>query len=155
MAHSERSINQAWVVLAGVGFMLVVAGGVDLALGIYPLHFGTPAWELGAVGNLLNRLPMFVLGLTLLVGSSLAERRAGWSLFWAAVLLLMGILVFVLALFVATSVPLILAMAPGGVQRFLVIKSIAKIAGQTIIYFPAFCGVAIYAIRSSRRLKAR
>ncbi len=157
MRSSAPGINEwdVWGLLTGIGLMLVVAGGVDLTLGIYPLQFGSPDWEFGAIGNLLNRLPMFALGLTMLLGASLAGRRTGWSLFWGIVLLLVGILVFVLGLFVATSVPLILTMAPDGVRRMLVIKALVKMGGQTVIYFLAFSAVAAYSIRSSRLLKGR
>lgn len=149
-----RGADEVWRILAGIGLMLLLAGGVDLALGIYPLQFGAPEWEFGAVGNLLNRLPLAGLGLMLLLAASLAEARAGWSLFWGAILLLVGILVFVLAVFVATSLPLILTAASGA-ARMPVLKAAAKIGAQTAVYFLGFSAVAVYAIRSSRRLGRR
>ena len=153
-ARSWQS-EDVWRILSGIGLMLLLAGGVDLALGIYPLQFGTPEWEFGAIGNFLNRLPLAGLGLMFLLSGALAQGQAAWTMFWGATLLLLGIAVFMFGVLVATSLPLIMGAGSAGGTRIPLFKAVAKLGAQVLVYFLAFSLVAIYAIRRARRPEGR
>lgn len=144
-----------WLLLGGIGACLFVAGGVDLLLGLFPLSFGVPEWEFGAIGAFLNRFPLFGLGLTLLLASAAGRTRPGPVMLWASMLLLVSVVMFVFGLLFVTNAPLVLGAQPAGPMRGAVIKAIGKAAGQTVVYFLGFGIVSVYALRSAGRMRAR
>jgi hypothetical protein len=155
---SDRSTEFStlgWQVLWVVGITLVTAGVVDLGLGLYPFRFGVPEWEFGSIANLLNRLPLLGIGLTLVLVASLARGRARGSFLWSAVLLMIAVVVFVFGVLYATNLPLVLASMAGGAARKVLEKSILKTVAQIAIYFLGFFAVAVYGVRSAGRLRPR
>ena len=146
--------SPAWQVLFAIGLCLMFAGAVDLGTGIYPVQFGSPEWEFGSIGNFLNRLPMFGLGLTLLLSSSLALSFARLSLLFASTLLLFSIIIFVLGVLYVTNQPLVLnAMGAANIPREATVRILVKSGAQFLIYFTVFFTVAAYSVRSSLRLR--
>jgi hypothetical protein len=63
----------AWRYVGWLGLVLAVSGGVDIALRWYPLAFKSPEWEFGTVGITVGSLPLFAIGLVLLLAASLAR----------------------------------------------------------------------------------
>jgi hypothetical protein len=152
VSAARRAQPGIWKILSGVGLAFLIGGGIDLALGLYPLSFGTPEWEFAAVGNFLNRLPLAALGVTLLLASALARGKGWTSLLWASLLLLLAVVVFVFGVLYGTALPVILRGAPQGLDPEVVRKAVAKAVAQSGLYFLAFFAVSIYAIRGSRRI---
>lgn len=151
----ERKIlvpQRAWAILGGVGLCLAVAGGGDLALGLYPFRPGQADWEFAAVANFLNRLPLLGVGLTLMLAAALGRGYRGLA-GWAAIgLLLVGVGVAVLGTLFMTSLPLVIG-GQAGTQRAVLIRAGVKGAVQIATYSLAFVVVAVYAIRGASRLR--
>ncbi len=155
---SERTVEFSplgWQILWVVGITLVVTGVTDLGLGLYPFQFGTAEWEFGSVTNLLNRLPLMGIGLTLVLAAALARGRMAASLGWSSLLLLVAVVVFVFGVLYATNLPIVLASLPPGAARSVLQKAIAKTAAQAVIYFLGLFMVAVYGVRTAGRMRAR
>jgi asparagine N-glycosylation enzyme membrane subunit Stt3 len=152
--HADHHVGTAiWRVLVGVGVCLVVAGAVDLGLGLYPLGFGSPEWEFGGIGNFLNRLPLLGLGLTLALAGSLARGRVIASLTAATLLLVLAVVVVVFGILFVTNLPLVLRSFAPGAAQVGAYKAMAKTGVQTVVYSIAFMSAAVYAIRVARRYR--
>ena len=136
----------AWSYIGWLGLVLAVSGGVDIALRWYPLAFKSPEWEFGTVGITVGTLPLFAIGLVLLLAASLARASSlGVSVMSAvfgvmAVFLAGALLVFLL------DVPL--ALRPDNPAIRLEIK---KTIARTLIVGGAFealfIGCAVVSIR--------
>jgi hypothetical protein len=145
-----------WPLLTVVGLTILVVGVVDLSLGLYPLSFGTPEWELGAISNLLDRLPLAGLGLCFLLTAALATKRAALTYLWSLALISIGLLVFVFGIFYATNLPLVLAALPtGGPARVGIYKAMAKTGVQVAVFFFGFFFVAILGFRAPGRFSRK
>jgi len=141
-----------WQILWVVGITLVVAGVVDLGLGLYPFRFGVAEWEFGSIANLLNRLPLLGIGLTLVLVPSLARSRVLGSFVWSAVLLMVAVVVFVFGVLYATNLPVVLGSVSGAARAVLE-KSIMKTVAQIAVYFIGLFAVAVYGVRSAGRMR--
>jgi len=135
--------------------MLILAGLIDLTLGMMPLQFGVPEWEFGAIGNFYNRLPLFALGLTLALGGSLARSWTKSAILLSSLLLLTSLVVLVLGLFFATNFPVVLRAAGNEALRTAVLKATAKAGVQVAVFAPVFLGAAVYGIRAAIRAGRR
>lgn len=145
-----------WPLLTVVGVTILVVGIVDLTLGLYPFSFGTPEWELGAISNLLDRLPLAGLGLCFLLTAALATKRAGLTYLWSVALISVGLLVFVFGIFYATNLPLVIAALPTeGPARLGLYKAMAKTAVQVVVFFFGFFVVAILGFRAPGRFSSK
>jgi len=63
----------AWGYLAWLGGLLVVVGGIDIALRWYPTAFRSTEWEFVTVSVTIGSLPLFSIGLASLLCSFLAR----------------------------------------------------------------------------------
>lgn len=125
--------SHAWALLGWVGLTFLVVGGADFALTWYPTDFGNREWQFGTVTASFNGLPLLVLGLGLLLASSILTRRR-W-LAGVATVGAFGLLLWVLAgvvLWLGT-IPLALEGTPVQVLTGMK-KAIAKTAVQSTIY---------------------
>lgn len=136
----------AWVwrfaTFAGVIILLEVLG--DLAIGAYPLQWGSLEWEFVAISQALSALPLVTVGLLLLVfGAVGSRRRIG--------IRVIGVLMLLFALVVIGSYGIFLLVVPPALKlvtqaapRVGVLKVVAKTSllavGFTLLYVIA--GVA-------------
>jgi hypothetical protein len=63
----------AWQVLATVGWVFIVVGGLDVGLVWFPPAFGNQGWEFGSITAALNGLPLPVMGTALVLASGVAR----------------------------------------------------------------------------------
>lgn len=129
---------RTWALLGWVGLTFLVVGGFDYALTWFPTDFGNREWEFGTVIASLNGLPVPVIGLGLLLASSIQTDRR-W-LAWLATIGAFGFLAWVLlgiVLWFGTT-PIALSSTPVEVLTG-VKKAIAKSAVQSLAY-PAILG---------------
>jgi hypothetical protein len=150
-AGESRLPARIWPVVGGIGVCLMAAGAVDLALGLFPFGVGEAEWEFAAVGNFLNRLPLFGVGLGLGVAAALARRRTWLALGGGGLLVFSALAVIALGALFALSVPVVLR-GQADAARLGMLKAGAKGAVQAGVYGLAFLAVGLYAIRSSLRL---
>lgn len=131
-----------WAILGWIGLAFLIVGGADFALTWYPMDFGNREWEFGTVTQSFNGLPIVVLGLGLLLTSSvLTDRR--WLALVAAIGAL-GLLLWVLAGVVLwlTTVPMALSGTPVQVLTGMK-KAIARTAVQSVTY-PVILGYLLW-----------
>lgn len=125
--------SHAWALLGWVGLTFLVVGGWDFALTWYPMDFGNREWQFGTVTASFNGLPVPVMGLGLLLASSIQTGRqwlAGVGALGALVLLVWALGGVVLWL---GTVPLALEGTPVEVLVGMK-KAIAKTAIQSVAY---------------------
>lgn len=96
----------AWDLLGLVGFALFVVGGTDYLLAWFPPRFGNPEWEFGTITAAFNAMPAALLGLTLLLVTSLASGSAVWARILSIVLLLWAAFVLAMAVIYGLTLPL-------------------------------------------------
>lgn len=125
--------RDVWALLGWMGLTFLVVGGFDFALTWFPTDFGNPEWEFGTVTQSFNGLPIVVLGLGLLLASSILTDRTWLS--WVAAAGAFGLLVWVLlgAVVWTFTVPVALSGTPQEVLLGLQ-KAIAKTAMQSVLY---------------------
>lgn len=140
-----------WQLLTVLGLSLLVGGGIDLALGLYPLGFGVPEWEFAAIANLLNRLPIVGLGLSFLLTAALGTHRRALTYTWSIGLLSVAVIVLGFGVFYATNLPLVLGGVHAGPAGTGIYKAIAKTAVQIPTFFLGFFVVAIVGFRAPAR----
>lgn len=125
--------RDVWALLGWIGLTFLVVGGMDFALTWFPTDFGNPEWEFGTVTQSFNGLPIVVLGLGLLLASSIHTGRTWLS--WVAAVGASGLLLWVLAGAVIWSMTVSIALRGtpdavlAGVQ-----KAIARTAVQSVAY---------------------
>jgi hypothetical protein len=122
-----------WALLGWIGMAFVVVGGVDFALAWYPPEFGNREWEFGTVTASFNGLPIVVLGLGLLLTSSLQTGRRWLGLL--AALGCFGLFAWVVAgvVIYGTNVPLALSAVPPEVLTGMK-KAVVRTAVQSVAY---------------------
>jgi len=136
----------AWRYVGWLGLVLAVSGGVDLALRWYPLAFKSPEWEFGTVGMTVGTLPLFAIGLVLMLVASLARAsRVGVSVMSAVFGLLTVFLAGALLLFLL-DVPLALR-ADNPAVRLEIMKTIARTLVVGAAFEALFIGCAVVSIR--------
>jgi len=144
-----------WPILSGVGLALVLSGGVELALGLYPLRVGIPDWELGTAADFVDRLPLLGLGLLFLLGSALAQGKTALTLFWSVACILVSMVIVTFGLLVATSLPLVLAVPLQGNAQIALVRGLSKFALGAVLYPVALVGAASYSLVVLRRASNR
>jgi len=136
-----------WALLGLAGGALLLAGLLDLGLAIFPAHFGDAQWEFGTIGSVLNGLPVPVLGLTLLLGASVARGWVAGARFWAVVAVILAVLILATAAIWALNIPLSLSFAKDEASRLALTKSISKTTGQAVIYPVALLWMGVASLR--------
>ena len=139
-----------WLLLGWVGLTFALVGGVDVLLTWYPAHFGVAEWEFGTITASLNGLPLFTMGLALLLGSQVARGRRKGVRIVAWLLLAVAIAIVLAALLWATSVPLALRVVSDPVVKTGLEKAVVKTCVQAVAYPVGFVWVALKALRHAR-----
>ena len=108
-----RAVLDAWSTLGTIGVAFFILGLIDIALGWYPAAFGNLEWEFGTISGSLNALAIPMLGLYLMLASSIArsDRRMA-----RVVCVLMGLLLatlIVLGAIYLTVVPVAIRAVAG------------------------------------------
>jgi hypothetical protein len=140
----------AWLVLAVVGWVFLVVGGMDVGLVWYPTAFGSVGWEFGSITASLNGLPLPVMGIALMLASAVAradQLSARLAMVFASVL---AILVVVGGLLYALGVPLALRSVTDPLGLMGLKKAIFRSLVQLVAY-PAVLGWAV--VRARRLLR--
>jgi hypothetical protein len=140
----------AWLLFGWIGVTFAAVGGVDVLLTWYPAHFGNAEWEFGTVTASLNGLPLFTMGLALLLGAQVAQ---GWRLgvrIVAALFLVVAVLIVLAAVLWATNVPLALQAVPDSVVKTGLEKAVVKTAVQAVAYPVGFVWIALKALGHAR-----
>ena len=137
--------SRAWALLGWVGLTFLVVGGADFALTWYPMDFGNREWEFGTVTASFNGLPILVLGLGLLLTSSLLTDRRWWLI--VATVGAFGLLLWVLvgAAIWAATVPVAMSSTPAevlvGLKKALVKTAVQSVTYPVILAFLGWRGV--------------
>ncbi|HEU5219183.1 MAG TPA: hypothetical protein VFU23_11020 [Gemmatimonadales bacterium] len=102
---------------------------MDLGLAFYPFQLGTPEWEFGTASRVLDNLPLFSLGMALVLGHALAEGRRGLVRLIRIVLILLVVVVAVLSVFYLLNLPL----AVKAVNQTAAIRELYKASVKTLV----------------------
>ena len=132
------------------GIFIIIAGWVDILVGWFPLGFGSPEWEFGAVSATVDGLPFSTLGMVAtLLGASASGSRAGlWVAFvWAAWVL---VVLVAAAVLYALTVPVALgALGPAGLQAPLG-RAVIKTSTLLAVYMCFYGWMELQAFRELR-----
>lgn len=150
---SSQEAGAAWIVLGLTGWLLVLVAGLDLALTWYPTSFGSPEWEFGTVTAMLSGMPAFAMGLALALAAAMMQRKRWLIGGIAALLALLALLLLAAAFLWATTVPMALTAVPeGSAVATGIKKSVARTAGQSVLYPVVFLWMVVKSWRFSTRL---
>ena len=117
----------AWRLLGWLGIGYLVMSVTDLALGWYPLGFGSPEWEFGTISATMAGLAVPTLSLYLILGAALVTARALAARAVAAIMIFVAVALAVLCIVYLTSIPIALnAVAQNSVARLGIQKAIIK-----------------------------
>jgi hypothetical protein len=125
---SMAQIN-AWRALGWLGTAYLIMSVIDLALGWYPLGFGTPEWEFGTISGTFSGLAIPTLALYFILGSAVARERINVVRVVSIAMLALALFLAILFILYLTSVPLALrAVAANPVIHMGMKKAIVKSA---------------------------
>lgn len=94
-----------WGSAAVAGTAFAAAAAADIALRLYPFGFGEPLWEATTMIATLDRMPLVLLGLGLLVGAAIAQSRRIGLISLVGGTVLFAIVTGFAAFLMATAVP--------------------------------------------------
>jgi hypothetical protein len=98
----------SWKLLGWLGVAYLIMSVIDLALGWYPVRFGTPEWEFGTVSATINGLAIPTLALYLILCSAIARERLTLVRVVSIVMICIAIFLAILFILYLTAVPLAL-----------------------------------------------
>jgi hypothetical protein len=144
VARSSSSVFSAgqllsWKLLGWLGLAYLIMSLIDLALGWYPVRFGTPEWEFGTVSATINGLAIPTLALYLMLGSAVARENAKIVKAISIVMVVLAIFLAILFVLYLTSVPLALrAVASNAIiaqgMKKAIAKAVTLFLGYEILY---------------------
>jgi hypothetical protein len=129
----------AWRVLGWLGTAYLIMSVIDLALGWYPLGFGTPEWEFGTISGTFQGLAIPTLALYLILCSAVARERPGIVKAVSVGMLALAIFLAILFIIYLTSVPIALRAVETnpiihmGMKKAIV-KSATLFLGYEVLY---------------------
>jgi len=132
------------------GIFIIVVGWVDILVGWFPLGFGSPEWEFGAVSATVDGLPLSTLGVVMtLLGASATGSR--WGLWTASIWVAWVLVVLVVAaVLYALTVPVALGqLGPAGLQAPLG-RAVVKTSTLMAVYMCFYGWMEIQAVRGLR-----
>lgn len=136
-ASPVPSVQQYFLPLAALGFLLTGVSLFDLGYSWFPMRFGNEEWELGTISRTFDGLPLGTVGLGFLTVVATAKRsRIGLGVL--AVVFTIGVIVLLgmVALY-ALNVPVALGAAPP--QAVPVLKrAVARTAVFMTLYLPFY-----------------
>jgi len=147
----EPSPATGWYLLGGIGLVFSVVALADLVLAWYPLTFGDREWEFGTLTTVFGGLPLFAMGLMLVLGAAVAKGNLRLLQFWSVVLGLVGLVLLVLLLLYIRTVPVALETVTDPVLKVGLKKAILKTVLQGVLYPAGFLWVAIAGWKHARR----
>lgn len=129
----------AWRILGWLGLAYLLMSLIDLALGWYPIGFGSPEWEFGTISATMAGLAIPTLSLYLILGSAVAQDRKNMARAVGVAMIVIAVSIAILCVIYLTSVPIALnAVAANPVVHLglekAVIKSLMLFAGYEILY---------------------
>lgn len=136
--------------LGALGLAFLAVGLTDLVLAWLPPAFGEPEWEFGTVTATLNGLPIFVIGLALILADASRRGARRTVRVIAVACLLLAVAIVVMAALYVTVVPLALQSVPEGGVRLGLMKAMTKTSAQIIVYPILFGWIAVKAWRWAR-----
>lgn len=117
----------AWRLLGWLGVGYLAMSAIDLALGWYPLGFGSSEWEFGTISATMAGLAVPTLSLYMILGSALVSARARAARAVAAIMIFVAVVLAILCIVYLTSIPIALnAVAENSVARLGIQKAIIK-----------------------------
>ncbi len=139
----------AWRILGWLGLAYLVMSLIDLALGWYPVGFGSPEWEFGTISATMAGLAIPTLSLYLILGSALARDRTSVARAVGITMIVVAVSIAILCVIYLTSVPIALTAVAANPTVHLglekaVIKSLMLFVGYETLY-------VIGAVRALRR----
>ena len=147
---SAAAAHSGWTVLGRFGVVLGIIGFADFALVFYPGRFGDPTWEFAAVDAAFSSLPVFTLGLALMLAAALARGFVRQVRVLAVVCVVLAVAIMALMLLYATNVPLALRLSPPEVLPGIY-KSIVRTVLMAIVFGIGFVVAGITAWRRTRK----
>ncbi len=133
-----------------VGFGFLIMSLLDVALGWYPIDFGSPSWEFGTIGATVAALSIPTLALFLIMASAIALEKPKLVKAVGIGMILMALVLVGLGVMWLTNVPLALkATAANQVVNFGVKKAIAK----TLVLFTGY--EILFVLGAFRALRRR
>ena len=144
------SAQTGWTVLGRCGVVLGIIGFADFVLVFYPGRFGDPTWEFAAVDAAFSSLPVFTVGLGLLISAALAQGFVTRVRVLAVVCMLLAVAIVALMLLYATNIPLALKLSPPDVLPGIY-KSIIRTVLMAVVFGTGFVVAAFTAWRRTRK----
>lgn len=142
--------DTGWRIVGATSWVLILVGGVDLALSVFPTRFGAPDWEFGTASRLLDNLPLFTVGVMLQAASAAALGRSIWLRVLAWLMPIAVAVVLVSVVLFALALPLAMNEVTESGPRLLLMKAAAKTFVQAGAYFTLYSGVFVLARRVRR-----
>jgi hypothetical protein len=138
-----------WGVLAWLGALLILVGGLDVVMVWVPAQWVSASWGFSAAGGFLDTIPLLGLGLALTLAASVALGRRWTTRVTAALCVVLALAVALAAMLLAKSLPESLEVATDPLIRTQITKLAVKAGLQGLVYLVSFVGLAVLAWRAT------
>ncbi len=143
----RRPYYGGWKGLGWFGLLITLVSLSDIALTFYPVRFGTPEWEFGAIANAYSGLPLLATGFAGILAAAMGLRSRWMIRLTALVLVLAAFAMLATTSIFLLDVPLALRLAPAEVLVGIK-KTILKTLLLGTVFPIAFLVAAVAAVRS-------
>jgi hypothetical protein len=151
-AVRSEAARQAWGLLGSLGIAFIIMGGIDIALGAYPLSFGDAEWEFGVVSAILNGFAIPTMGGFLLVGSLIARGKFAAARTMSVLAFLVVLILVGLGLLYVTVLPIALKSVQGNPVLALGMK---KATVKGLVFLVAYIALFVVLGRKGMRAQSR
>lgn len=147
--------ENAWRAVGWFGLLLAFVGLADIVMVWYPMAFGNPTWEFGAVDMSFASLPLLTMGLAALLASAFARGTLMRLSFIGGFMLLLGLtLLGTYLVFYGLNIPLAIKATPPELKT-AIWKTIAKTTTLGILFPAAYLAAGVAALRNAITLREK
>ena len=133
----RRSAGLEWGPLAGLALVFALVSLADIALAFLPTDFGNVEWEFATATQVLNNLPLAVVGVGLLGVAGVGRRTDPWvSVSVALAGFIIAVLLLVAVLFLK-NIPVALRSVTDPILQQGLKESVLRSAVQLVGYLAA------------------
>lgn len=127
-----------WKLLGWVGLLFSIVAGIDLLLTWYPFRMGSPEWEFGTITSFISSMPVFTMGVTLILASMVAQGHRNRARLLGSACLIFCVLMLALTAIYATNIPIALGAVSDPLIRLGLKKAIFRTLAAGVLYAIGF-----------------
>lgn len=133
----RRSSGLEWGPLAGLALVFALVSLADIGLAFFPVDFGNVEWEFATATQVLNNLPLAVVGIGLLGVAGVGRRTDSWVKGSAALAGFLIVVLLLVAVLFLKNIPVALRSVTDPILKQGLTESVVRSTVQLVGYLAA------------------